>query len=42
MSGSYMQLDLGRLQISNTFCWYGSRENDPSAVHLDLLHAEVV
>ncbi|KAH7682946.1 Vacuolar protein sorting-associated protein 13 [Dioscorea alata] len=41
MSKDCMQLDLGRLQISNTFSWYGSRENDPSAVHLDLLHAEI-
>jgi hypothetical protein len=36
-----MQLDLGHLQMSNNFEWHGCKESDPSAVHLDVLHAEV-
>ncbi|KAI3834068.1 hypothetical protein MKX03_035864 [Papaver bracteatum] len=41
MSKDFMQLDLGRLQISNEISWHGCSENDPSAVHLDVLHAEI-
>lgn len=37
---SFIQLDLGQLQVSNEFSWHGS-EKDPSAVHIDVLHAEV-
>lgn len=36
-----MQLDLGQLRVRNEFSWHGSREKDPSAVHLDILYAEV-
>ena len=40
-----MQLDLGQLRISNEFSWHGCStgcpKNDPSAVHLDVLRAEV-
>ena len=28
--------------MTNSFRWYGSPEKDPSAVHIDILHAEVV
>lgn len=35
-----MQLDLGHLQVKNSFSWHGSRE-DLEAVHLDVLDAEV-
>ncbi|XP_038986983.1 uncharacterized protein LOC103722332 isoform X2 [Phoenix dactylifera] len=41
MSEDYMQLDLGQLQVKNSFSWHGCKENDPSAVHLDILHAEI-
>lgn len=37
-----MQLDLGHLRITNAFSWHGGSEKDPSAVHLDVLDAEVV
>lgn len=36
-----MQLDLGRLIVRNEFTWHGCKDEDPSAVHLDVLHAEV-
>lgn len=36
-----MQLDLGNLKVGNEFSWHGHPENDPSAVHLDILDAEV-
>lgn len=36
-----MQLDLGHLRIKNDFTWHGCPERDPSAVHLDVLDAEV-
>lgn len=39
---SFMQLDLGQLQVRNEFSWHGSPEKDPSAVHLDVLDAEVL
>lgn len=38
---SFIQLDLGLLRIKNTVVWHGCPENDPSAVHLDVLDAEV-
>lgn len=37
-----MQLDLGHLRVRNTFRWHGNPEKDASAVHLDILDAEVV
>ena len=36
-----MQLDLGQLQVRNTFSWHGCEDEDPSAIHLDILLAEV-
>lgn len=36
-----MQLDLGHLRIENEVSWIGSPEKDPSAVHVDVLDAEV-
>ncbi|KAL8484750.1 hypothetical protein ACS0TY_027161 [Phlomoides rotata] len=41
-SKDFMQLDLGHLRINNAFSWHGCREKDPSAVHLDVLHAEIL
>ncbi|CAL9040995.1 unnamed protein product [Musa banksii] len=41
MSNDYMQLDLGQLQVKNSFSWHGCKENNPSAIHLDILHAEI-
>lgn len=38
---SFIQLDLGQLHVTNEFSWHGSPEKDPSAVHIDVLHAEV-
>lgn len=38
---SFIQLDLGQLQVTNEFSWHGCPEKDPSAVHVDFLHAEV-
>ncbi|XP_015689233.1 uncharacterized protein LOC102707936 [Oryza brachyantha] len=40
-SEDYIQLDLGQLKISNDFSWHGGEESDPSAVRLDILHAEI-
>ncbi|KAL4193111.1 hypothetical protein AMTRI_Chr06g197710 [Amborella trichopoda] len=40
-SKDFMQLDLGHLQVRNSFSWHGCQEKDPSAVHLDVLHAEI-
>ncbi|GMH18990.1 hypothetical protein Nepgr_020831 [Nepenthes gracilis] len=40
-SKDYMQLDLGQLEVKNEFSWHGCPQNDPSAVHLDVLHAEI-
>jgi hypothetical protein len=37
----FMQLDLGHLEVHNTFEWHGGGKEVPSAVHLDVLHAEV-
>ncbi|KAK9670363.1 hypothetical protein RND81_13G196500 [Saponaria officinalis] len=41
-SKDFMQMDLGQLQIRNSFRWHGVPENDPSAVHLDVLRAEIL
>ncbi|GMP33236.1 hypothetical protein CsSME_00006650 [Camellia sinensis var. sinensis] len=37
---SFMQLDLGQLQVRNEFSWHGCPEKDPSVVHLDVLDTE--
>ncbi|KAK3025351.1 hypothetical protein RJ639_043860, partial [Escallonia herrerae] len=42
MSKDFMQLDLGHLRVRNEFSWHGSPESDPSAVHLDILDAEIL
>ncbi|XP_019418850.1 PREDICTED: uncharacterized protein LOC109329610 isoform X2 [Lupinus angustifolius] len=42
ISKDFIQLDLGKLHIKNEFSWHGSREDDPSAVHIDLLHAQIL
>lgn len=36
-----MQLDLGHLEVHNSFVWHGGDKDVASAVHLDVLHAEV-
>ncbi|KAK6779427.1 hypothetical protein RDI58_021611 [Solanum bulbocastanum] len=41
-SEDFMQLDLGHLRVQNEFCWFGFPEKDPSAVHLDILDAEIL
>ncbi|CAL5058295.1 unnamed protein product [Urochloa decumbens] len=40
-SEDYIQLDLGQLKLRNEFSWHGGEETDPSAVRLDVLHAEI-
>ncbi|KAJ3675683.1 hypothetical protein LUZ60_004725 [Juncus effusus] len=41
-SKDYMQLDLGKLKVKNRLSWHGDKDNDDhSAVHLDILHAEI-
>ncbi|KAA8527969.1 hypothetical protein F0562_035162 [Nyssa sinensis] len=42
MSKDFMQLDLGQLRVRNEFSWHGCPEKDPSAVHLDVLDAEIL
>ncbi|KAK7264763.1 hypothetical protein RJT34_32373 [Clitoria ternatea] len=42
MSKDFIQLDLGKLKIKNELSWHGSREEDPSSVHIDLLHAQIL
>ncbi|CAI9119065.1 OLC1v1020728C1 [Oldenlandia corymbosa var. corymbosa] len=42
MSKDFMQLDLGHLQIRNECTWHGDPVKDPSAVHLDILDAEIL
>lgn len=37
----YIQLDLGQLQVTNEVSWYGSPENDSSAVRIDVIHTKV-
>nr|GLL48492.1 uncharacterized protein LOC109169879 [Ipomoea trifida] len=41
-SEEFMQLDLGHLRIENEVSWIGSPEKDPSAVHVDVLDAEIL
>lgn len=41
-SKDFIQLDLGQLKVTNEFSWHGSPEKDPSAVHIDALHAEIL
>ncbi|XP_010679516.3 uncharacterized protein LOC104894866 isoform X2 [Beta vulgaris subsp. vulgaris] len=41
-SKDFMQLDLGQLQIRNEISWHGCPDNDPAAVHLDVLRAEIL
>ncbi|CAH9120434.1 unnamed protein product [Cuscuta epithymum] len=41
-SEEFMQLDLGHLRIKNEVSWIGCPEKDPSAVHIDVLDAEVI
>ncbi|XP_043709636.1 uncharacterized protein LOC122658659 isoform X2 [Telopea speciosissima] len=41
-SKDFLQLELGQLQVRNEFSWHGCPDNDPSAVHLDVLHVEIV
>ncbi|KAK8671255.1 hypothetical protein V6N13_037855 [Hibiscus sabdariffa] len=42
MSKDFIQLDVGLLKVTNEITWHGSPEEDPSAVHLDILHAEIL
>ncbi|XP_044485071.1 uncharacterized protein LOC123210663 isoform X2 [Mangifera indica] len=41
VSKDFIQLDLGQLKVTNEINWHGSSEKDPSAVHIDVLHAEI-
>ncbi|CAA6659805.1 unnamed protein product [Spirodela intermedia] len=38
---NFLQLDLGQLHLSNGFSWHGCQDEDPSAVHIDVLDIEV-
>ncbi|KAI5061209.1 hypothetical protein GOP47_0023714 [Adiantum capillus-veneris] len=40
-SKDFMQLDLGYLNVSNDFEWHGGSKDNDSAVHLDVLSAEI-
>ncbi|KAG0568137.1 hypothetical protein KC19_7G189300 [Ceratodon purpureus] len=40
-SQEFMQLDLGHLEVHNSFEWHGGDKGVASAVHLDVLHAEM-
>ncbi|XP_057809782.1 uncharacterized protein LOC131024279 [Salvia miltiorrhiza] len=42
LTKDFIQLDLGLLRIKNTATWHGCPEKDPSAVHLDVLDAEIL
>ncbi|XP_031259604.1 vacuolar protein sorting-associated protein 13-like [Pistacia vera] len=42
LSKDFIQLDLGHLKVTNEINWHGSSEKDPSAVHIDVLHAEIM
>ncbi|XP_044499300.1 uncharacterized protein LOC123220770 isoform X3 [Mangifera indica] len=42
LSKDFVQLDLGHLKVTNEINWHGSSEKDPSAVHIDVLHAEIM
>ncbi|PPS16895.1 hypothetical protein GOBAR_AA03703 [Gossypium barbadense] len=39
-SNEFVQLDVGLLKVRNKISWHGFPEKDPSAVRLDILHAE--
>ncbi|XP_076932508.1 uncharacterized protein LOC143598077 [Bidens hawaiensis] len=39
-SKDFLQLDLGCLRVTNEVSWHGPVD-DPSAVHLDILHAQI-
>jgi len=41
ISCSYIQLDLGQLEVSNEISWHGCPEKDATAVRVDVLHAKV-
>ncbi|XP_031738035.1 uncharacterized protein LOC101213129 isoform X1 [Cucumis sativus] len=41
-SQDFIQLDLGQLRVKNEFSWHGCPEKDASAVHIDVLHAEIL
>ncbi|PTQ34792.1 hypothetical protein MARPO_0076s0036 [Marchantia polymorpha] len=40
-SREFMHMDLGHLEVFNTFHWHGGVKSDPSAVHMDVLSAEI-
>ncbi|XP_024384462.1 uncharacterized protein [Physcomitrium patens] len=40
-SQEFMQLDLGHLEVHNSFEWHGGDKDVASAVHLDVLHIEL-
>ncbi|KAK8704101.1 hypothetical protein V6N13_047734 [Hibiscus sabdariffa] len=40
MSNEFIQLDVGLLKVRNKISWHGMPEKDPSAVRLDIIHAE--
>uniref|UniRef100_A0A7N0UXF0 PH domain-containing protein n=1 Tax=Kalanchoe fedtschenkoi TaxID=63787 RepID=A0A7N0UXF0_KALFE len=42
VSKKYIQLDLGQLRVRNKISWHGNHKEDPSAVHVDVLHAEIL
>ncbi|XVF38939.1 hypothetical protein REPUB_Repub20aG0145800 [Reevesia pubescens] len=42
MSKDFIQLDVGLLKVTNEISWLGFPEKDASAVHLDILHAEIL
>ncbi|PKI62681.1 hypothetical protein CRG98_016952, partial [Punica granatum] len=42
VSKDFIQLDVGQLQVRNELRWHGCPEKDPSAVHIDVLHAEIL
>lgn len=41
-STDFIQLDLGQLRVTNEINWHGCPEKDPTAVHIDVLHAEIL
>ncbi|XP_078433928.1 calcium-dependent lipid-binding family protein isoform X2 [Wolffia australiana] len=40
-SRDFLQLDLGQLHLSNSLSWHGCQEEDPFAVHMDILDIQV-
>ncbi|KAL2613699.1 hypothetical protein R1flu_025391 [Riccia fluitans] len=40
-SHEFMHMDLGHLEVFNTFHWHGGDKSEPSAVHIDVLSAEI-